>query len=104
DEIIGQHFSAFYTDEDRLANKPERILETVRREGRCEDEGWRRRKDGSRFWANVVVTSLRDESGKHVGFAKVTRNLTARRDAEATTLALEHEHDARVLAEESEER
>ena len=81
-EIIGQHFSVFYTPEDRAAGKPEKILETVRREGRVEDESWRVRKDGTRFWANVVITSLRDLSGEITGFAKVTRDLTAKRAAE----------------------
>ena len=79
DEIIGQHFSVFYTPEEREAGKPDRILETVRREGRFEDESWRVRKDGSRFWANVVITALRDSKGEITGFAKVTRDLTSRR-------------------------
>lgn len=82
EEILGKHFSIFYTPEDQAAGKPERILEAVRRDGRYEDEGWRVRKDGSRFWANVVITSLRDEHGVPLGFAKVTRDLTVRRRAE----------------------
>jgi len=81
-EIIGQHFSVFYTPEDRAAGKPERVLEGARREGRFEDEGWRLRKDGTRFWANVIVTPLRDDKGGIVGFAKVTRDLTERRKGE----------------------
>jgi len=81
-EIIGRHFSAFYTPEDRAAGKPEKILETVRRVGRVEDETWRVRKDGTLFWADVVMTALRNEHGELVGYAKVTRDLTDRRAAE----------------------
>jgi PAS domain S-box-containing protein len=80
DEIVGRHFSTFYPPED-LA-KPAWELEVATRDGRVEDEGWRLRKDGTRFWANVVITALRDESGTLVGFAKVTRDLTERRQAE----------------------
>jgi len=82
DEIIGQHFSVFYPPEDRRARKPERELEIATANGRVEDEGWRVRKDGTRFWANVVITALRDRSGTLVGFGKVTRDLTERRAAE----------------------
>jgi PAS domain S-box-containing protein len=82
DEIIGEHFSVFYTPEDRAAGKPRRVLETVGREGRYEEEGWRVRKDGTRFWASVVITSLKDHHGRLLGFAKVTRDLTFRRQAE----------------------
>jgi PAS domain S-box-containing protein len=82
DEIIGKHFSTFYPPEDIAARKPERELEDTVRDGRVEDEGWRIRKDGSRFWANVVITALRDETGTLVGFAKVTRDLSERREAE----------------------
>jgi PAS domain S-box-containing protein len=82
DEIIGKHFSIFYPPEDQLAHKPERELEIATAEGRVEDEDWRVRKDGSRFWANVVITALRDRSGALVGFGKVTRDLTERRAAE----------------------
>ncbi|MET0180904.1 MAG: PAS domain S-box protein [Novosphingobium sp.] len=78
DEIIGQHFSRFYTPEDRALGVPEKVLATSRTEGRFEAEGWRVRKDGSRFWANVVVDPIRDETGELVGFAKVTRDLTER--------------------------
>ncbi len=78
-EIVGQHFSAFYTPEDRAARKPDRILDIVAREGRFEDDSWRVRKDGSLFWANVVITALRDDDGNLAGFAKVTRDLTERR-------------------------
>ncbi|HEX2078211.1 MAG TPA: PAS domain-containing sensor histidine kinase [Longimicrobium sp.] len=82
DEIIGRHFSVFYPPEDVAAGKTARKLEVAAREGRVEDEGWRLRKDGTRFWANVVITALRDESGALVGFAKVTRDLTQRRENE----------------------
>lgn len=78
-EIIGQHFSHFYTEEDRRAGKPERILETVRQTGRFAEENWRVRKDGTRFWASVVITALSDEAGHVNGFVKVTRDLTERR-------------------------
>ena len=81
-EIIGEHFSKFYPREDVEAGKPERELEVAAAEGRLEDEGWRVRKDGSLFWANVVITALRDPTGKLRGFAKVTRDLTQRRAAE----------------------
>ena len=74
DEIIGQHFSRFYTEEDRQAGKPDLMLERATRKGRVEDEGWRVRKDGSRFWADVVITAVHDEAGRSIGFAKVTRD------------------------------
>jgi PAS domain S-box-containing protein len=80
DEIVGRHFSDFYPPEDKW--KPAAELEVATRLGRVEDEGWRVRKDGTRFWANVVITALRDETGTLVGFAKVTRDLTERRAAE----------------------
>ncbi len=99
EEILGQHFSIFYPAEDRAGGKPERVLETVRREGRFEDEGWRVRNDGSRFWANVVITALRDEKGEIAGFAKVTRDLTARRQAEEKQRELEREQVARAESE-----
>ena len=75
-EIIGKHFSVFYPEEDLRAGKPQRELEIASKEGRLEDEGWRLRKDGSRFWANVIITALRDETGRLVGFGKVTRDYT----------------------------
>ncbi|HEX6275970.1 MAG TPA: PAS domain S-box protein [Polyangiaceae bacterium] len=81
-EIIGEHIATFYADDDRHAHKPERLLATALAEGRVEDEGWRVRKDGSRFWADVIITALRDATGQHVGFAKVTRDLTNRMLAE----------------------
>jgi PAS domain S-box-containing protein len=78
-EIVGKHFSVFYPPEAIAAGLPDRELEIARRVGRLEDEGWRVRKDGSQFWANVIITALHDELGQLVGFAKVTRDLTARR-------------------------
>jgi PAS domain S-box-containing protein len=78
DEIIGQHFSVFYPPEQAADGLPERILESARINGRHEAEGWRVRKDGSRFWADVVVTALRDESGALLGYGKVTRDLTSK--------------------------
>jgi PAS domain S-box-containing protein len=82
DEIIGQHFSRFYTEEDVRAGLPAQVLRTAAREGKFETEGWRRRKDGTRFWAHVVVDPVRDASGALLGFAKITRDLTERRRAE----------------------
>jgi PAS domain S-box-containing protein len=79
EEIVGRNFSTFYPPEDLAAGKPAWELEVAAREGRLEDEGWRLRKDGSRFWANVVITALREASGALVGFAKVTHDLTERR-------------------------
>ena len=81
-EIVGRHFSRFYTPEDVERGVPWAVLETVRREGRYEAEGWRVRKDGSRFWANVVIDSVRDDDGTLIGFAKITRDLTERREAQ----------------------
>ncbi|HEX4004001.1 MAG TPA: MEDS domain-containing protein [Candidatus Acidoferrales bacterium] len=75
-EILGQHFSRFYSEEDIRDGKPARELEIATRDGRVEDEGWRLRKDGSKFWANVVITALKDDTGKLVGFGKVTRDFT----------------------------
>jgi PAS domain S-box-containing protein len=77
-EIIGRHFSCFYPEEDLQSGKPEWELQAAARDGRFEDEGWRIRKDGSRFWANVVITAVRDEAGTLIGFAKVTRDFTER--------------------------
>ncbi len=86
EEIIGRHFSTFYPAEDLTAGKPARKLEIAAREGRVEDEGWRIRKDGSRFWGNVVITALHGEDGQLIGFAKVTRDLTERRAAHERAL------------------
>lgn len=79
DEIIGKHFSIFYSDQDNADQKPARELEIAKKVGRVEDEDWRYRKDGSKFWANVVITALYDENNDLQGFAKVTRNLTERK-------------------------
>ena len=82
-EIVGENFSRFYTEEDRKTGLPQRALETARREGKFEQEGWRVRKDGTRFWAYVVIDPIRDSDGKLIGFAKITRDLTERSKAEA---------------------
>jgi len=82
EEIVGQHFSRFYAPADIATGKPARELEVATSEGRFEDEDWRVRKDGSRFWANVVVSALRDAGGKVTGFVKITRDLTSRKQAE----------------------
>jgi PAS domain S-box-containing protein len=82
DEIIGQHFSRFYTEEDRHNGEPARALATALRDGRFEKEGWRVRKGGEQFWANVVIDALRDDNGKLLGFAKITRDITERRRAQ----------------------
>jgi PAS domain S-box-containing protein len=82
EEIIGQHFSRFYTDEDRAAGEPQRALDTARHEGRFEKEGWRVRKDGTRFLANVVIDPIRGPDGRLRGFAKITRDVSERKDNE----------------------
>jgi PAS domain S-box-containing protein len=87
DEIIGQHFSVFYPPEARAVGHPQHELEVATQQGRFEEEGWRIRKDGTAFWANVVITAVRDETGELIGFAKVTRDLTERRNAEMRALA-----------------
>ena len=103
-EVLGKHFSCFYLEEDIRARKPERELEMAVREGRVEDEGWRVRKDGSRFWANVVITALRDERGKLIGFAKITRDVTERMRGEEAVrernIELAREVSERKAAEE----
>jgi PAS domain S-box-containing protein len=81
-EVIGEHYSRFFTPEDVAADLPGRALRIAAREGRFESEGWRVRKDGSRFWAHVVVDPIRGEDGELIGFAKVTRDVTDRRDRE----------------------
>ena len=90
EEILGENFARFYTEEDRIAGLPSRALHGAERDGRYESEGWRIRKDGTRFWANAVIDAIRDSTGKLIGFAKVTRDLTERRESQQ---ALE---DARV--------
>lgn len=100
-EILGTHFSAFYTSEDAARGLPERLLEQALREGRVDTEGWRVRKDGTRFWANVVITALRDANGELIGFGKVTRDLTDRKRREEERLHLVEERVARQSAEEA---
>ncbi|TWI52587.1 hypothetical protein IQ22_03357 [Pseudomonas duriflava] len=95
-EVIGKHFSSFYTKEDQEAGEPAKGLETAVREGRSEKEGWRVRKDGTRFWAHVVIDPIRSETGKLIGFAKVTRDVTEKREAQ---LALEQTREALVQAQ-----
>ena len=94
EEIVGKHFSTFYGEEDTQSGKPERELEICLREGRVEDEGWRYRKDGTRFWANVVITAIY-KNNMHVGFGKVTRDLTERKEAELRLIAA-HEESAQL--------
>lgn len=91
DEIIGQHFSKFYTESDRQKGDPQNALDTARREGRFEKEGWRVRKDGTQFWANVIIDAIRDETGAIIGFAKITRDITERKE---TQKALEQTREA----------
>src|SRR5882762_619096 len=92
-EIVGQHFSRFYTEADRASGRPLRALKIAREEGRYEEEGWRVRKDGTFFWASVIIDPIR-ENGKLVGFAKITRDITERREAQ-----LKLEQMQRQLAE-----
>ncbi len=100
DEIIGHHLSVFYSAEDNRAGKTEHELRAALRDGRYEDEGWRLRKDGTRFWANVVITTLRDASGALLGFSKITRDRTESRKLEAERLQLAHAHEAVRLRDE----
>ncbi|MBV9068117.1 MAG: PAS domain-containing sensor histidine kinase, partial [Acidobacteria bacterium] len=104
EEIIGSHFSRFYGEEDKANRKPERELEIAREQGSVEDEGWRIRKDGTRFWANVVITAVFDRTGELRGFAKVTRDITDRKEAEETRRALLEQREARLLAEQERRR
>jgi len=99
-EILGHHFSEFYSDEEVRSGKCERELEEAARVGRFEDEGWRLRKDGTKFWANVVITALRSENGELVGYAKVTRDLTERRRLEEERLSLAKAAEAIRLRDE----
>jgi len=102
-EIIGRHFSCFYSPEDVQAGKPERELQDAARDGRVEDEGWRVRKDGSRFWANVSVTAIRDHHGTLIGFAKVTRDFTDRMRAQEALQAANAQLKAEVAERKSAE-
>lgn len=99
EEIIGKHFSIFYTPEDIAAGKPQHELHTVLTKGYFEDEGWRVRKDGSRFWANVVITAIKDKDGKLLGYSKITRDLTERKRAEENlkNIQVELEHTVAEL-------
>ncbi|MGH7529823.1 MAG: PAS domain-containing sensor histidine kinase [Gemmatimonadales bacterium] len=99
-EIIGQSFARFYTPQDQQRNLPAELLDHAAAHGRVEDEGWRVRKDGTRFWADVVITALRDDHGRLRGFAKITRDLTERRTAEAAIGEL----SARLFQLQDEER
>jgi PAS domain S-box-containing protein len=99
EEIIGKHFSTFYPPEAVERGWPEEELRRAVADGRIEDEGWRVKKDGSRFWANVVITALRDETGTLRGFGKVTRDMTERRQAEENAQRLAREEAARQAAE-----
>lgn len=96
DEIIGKHFSLFYTEEDLALDKPGEELRKAAKEGRVEEEGWRIRKDGSRFWADVVVTRIQNEQGSLIGFSKVTRDLTERKKAEDEIRKLNEDLERRV--------
>ena len=100
DEIVGQHFSTFFVDDDISAGKPEQLLQAASEHGRVADEGWRVRKDGSHFWANVVITALPDGHGDVRGYLKVTRDDTDRRAAEAQARELDGLRDREVLARE----
>jgi PAS domain S-box-containing protein len=101
DEITGQHFSRFYTPEEQAAGRPQRNLRDAATNGRVEDEGWRVRADGSRFWADVVITALHAPDGTLRGFAKVTRDLTERRAAEERERILIAERRAREASDEA---
>ncbi|HEX5656952.1 MAG TPA: PAS domain S-box protein [Polyangiales bacterium] len=104
DEIIGKNFATFFRPEDVQAGKPTTELEIALRDGRFEEEGFRVRKDGHLFWANVVVTPMRDEAGALLGFAKVTRDLTERMETERMSRELVHEQAARAAAQAAEQR
>jgi PAS domain S-box-containing protein len=96
-EIIGSHFSTFFTEEDKATDLPGRILRTAAEEGRFESEGWRVRKDGTRFWAQVVVDPIRADDGSLIGFAKITRDITERREAQR--ILFESEQRFRMLVQ-----
>jgi hypothetical protein len=107
DEIVGRPFEVFYPPDERAEGRPQRNLETARREGQLAEEGWRVRRDGTRFWASVVITPVHDDAGQHVGFAKVTRDRTAERDqadahqgfvAQQTSLLTATAHELRTPA------
>ena len=97
EEIVGQHFSKFYTPEDQKAGMPQKVLETARREGKFQGDGWRVRKDGTRFWASVVVDAIKNEQGEIIGFAKITRDMTEQRKQQQALL--EAERRFRILVQ-----
>ncbi|WP_158235436.1 PAS domain S-box protein [Caulobacter sp. FWC2] len=97
EEIVGRHFGAFYTPEDRSAGRPALALATAKAEGRFEGEGWRLRKDASRFWASVVIDPIHDEAGTHIGYAKITRDISERKAAEEALA--QSERQFRMLVE-----
>ena len=99
-EIIGQNIERFYTPEDLASNLPRRLLAEAALDGRVENEGWRVRKDGTRFWADVVITALREPDGELVGFVKVTRDLTERMRSEEQRVHLAHVEEAVRLRDE----
>ncbi len=104
EDILGQHFSTFYPQESRDRQKPQHELEIAADQGRFEQEGWRIRKDGSRFWANVIINALRGPDGQLIGFSKITRDFTERKSAEESLIlelskAILHNPDiGRILA------
>ena len=103
EEVVGQHFSRFYTEEDRAAGEPKKALKTALNEGKYEREAWRVRKNGSLFWAHVLIDPIYDEAGEHVGFAKVTRDATERKlaqeELERTRAALAQSQKLQALGE-----
>jgi len=103
-EIIGKHFSTFYREEEKRDGKPERELKIAREKGMVEDEGWRVRKDGTVFWANVVITAVHDEHGELRGFTKVTRDISDRKRAEEVQRSLLEQYEARLKAEDERRR
>src|SRR3954464_13940928 len=98
EDIIGRSFANFYTPEDRAAGTPQRALAVARETGRFNGEGWRVRKDGNRFWALVVIDAVRDEAGELIGFAKVTRDITERQEAQERQLESERRYRRLVEA------
>src|SRR5216683_1939548 len=100
DEILGHHISFFYTPEDLAADKPKRLLHLAAQDGRVEDEGWRVRKDGTRFWASVIIEPIRDNDDQLIGFVKVVRDLTEKRNAEAERIRLAQAQEAIRLRDE----
>jgi PAS domain S-box-containing protein len=104
EEIVGRHMSTFYPEPARLAKRPQTLLAAAARDGRVEDEGWRVRKDGTRFWANVIISAVRSDRGELIGYTKVTRDLTERKEKEELARMLAREEAARAAAQEAEAR